>query len=288
MTRLIRLLILVALAAALGGCALLPSSLSSAPAGRPTRAMVDGRNVQRWQDQYDPKTDPYTVLGRTYYPLPDARGYDEVGVASWYGDDFHGKKTASGDIYDMYSISAAHKTLPLGTVVRVVNLHNGRQVDLLVNDRGPFVDGRIIDLSYGAARELGSARQGIAKVRVTAVGSYSAPSSYLAQTRRPQTAQVQTASAQQPAQQVRPQMQAQPQQSEGYYIQVGTFSVRENAYNLRDRLAKSGYPGTRVRLIERGGRQLYTVQAGVFRDQEQARQALGRLRAEFPSSFIDS
>lgn len=286
MTRLIRILVLIAAAAALSGCALLSSSPSSAPAGRPGRATVDSHNVQRWQDQYDPKTDPYTVLGRTYYPLQDARGYDEVGIASWYGDDFHGKKTASGDIYDMYAVSAAHKTLPLGTVVRVTNLHNGRHVDLLVNDRGPFVDGRIIDLSYGAARQLGSARQGIAKVRVTAVGSYAAPSSYLAS----RGSQTRTAAAPPPQSQPRMQAQAPAQTSrvEGYYIQVGTFSVRENAYTLRARLAQNGYPGSRVLIAERGGRQLYMVQAGVFPDQEQARQALGRLRAEFPSSFIDS
>lgn len=265
----IRFIFLALALTALGGCALLPSSIPS-QSYRPARPVTDNHNVERWQEQYDPKTQPYTVLGRTYYPLPDARGYDEVGVASWYGDDFHGKKTASGDIYDMYAVSAAHKTLPLGTVVRVTNLQNGRQVDLLVNDRGPFVDGRVIDLSYGAAQRLGSARQGIAKVRVTAIGSYAAPSSYLANNGGRQAPAKSVASTQ------------------GYYIQVGTFAVEENAYRLRDRLVGSGFSGTRVRTIMRGGREVYLVQAGAFRDMEQARVALIQLRSEFPGSYIDS
>ena len=265
----IRFIFLALALTALGGCALLPSSIPSSSYRQPARPVTDSHNVERWQEHYDPKTQPYTVLGRTYYPLPDAQGYDEVGVASWYGDDFHGKKTASGDIYDMYAVSAAHKTLPLGTVVRVTNLHNGRQVDLLVNDRGPFVDGRVIDLSYGAAKQLGSARQGIAKVRVTAIGSYSAPSSYLAGNSRRAPARS-------------------AESAQGYYIQVGTFAVEENAYRLRERLVGSGFSGTRGRTIMRGGREVYLVQAGAFRDMEQARVALNRLRSEFPGSYIDS
>ena len=110
-------------------------------------------------------------MGRTYYPLKTAAGYDEVGNASWYGKDFHGKKTANGYIYNMYGVSAAHKTLPLGTQVRVTNLENNRSVVLVVNDRGPFVRGRILDLSYGAAKELGTVEKGVVRVRITAVGS---------------------------------------------------------------------------------------------------------------------
>lgn len=120
----------------------------------------------------DPKTRPYTVLGRTYYPLQTPRGYDEVGLASWYGRDFHGKKTANGQIYNMYGVSAAHKTLPLGSRVRVTNLENERSVVLVINDRGPFVNQRILDLSYGAAKKLGTVDRGVAKVRVTALDSW--------------------------------------------------------------------------------------------------------------------
>ena len=277
--RLIRITLTAVLLLALGGCSLLSSSLSSGRSSRPVQAQTDSRNVQRWQDLYDPKTSPYTVLGRTYYPLQDARGYSEVGVASWYGDDFHGKKTASGDVYDMYAISAAHKTLPLGTVVRVTNLQNGSQVDLLINDRGPFVDGRIIDLSLGAARQLGSARAGVVKVRVTAIGSYSAPSSYLASNSRQSQSSPRAASA--PPSQVQ-------QAASGYYIRVGTFAVEENALRLRDRLVQDGFPGSRIRTVIQNGREVHVVQAGVFRDMDQARTALIQLRTEFPGSFIDS
>lgn len=93
-----------------------------------------------------------------------ATSYYEVGIASWYGPGFHGKRTASGEIYNMYGISAAHKTLPFGTIVRVVDLETGKSVVVRVNDRGPFVEGRIIDLSYGAAQKLGMVEKGLARV----------------------------------------------------------------------------------------------------------------------------
>ena len=98
-------------------------------------------------------------------------GYSETGIASWYGSDFHGKPTASGEIYNMYAMTAAHKTLPLGTYVRVTNLENGRSVVVKINDRGPFVKGRIIDLTYTAAKKLGMIHKGTAKVRINIVSS---------------------------------------------------------------------------------------------------------------------
>ena len=108
---------------------------------------------------------PYTVKGRTYYPKFDPT-YDRTGIASWYGDAFHGKPTANGERFDKNRISAAHPTLPLPSIVEVTNLENGRRVELRVNDRGPFVEDRLIDLSEAAARELGFKRKGLAKVRV--------------------------------------------------------------------------------------------------------------------------
>jgi rare lipoprotein A len=92
------------------------------------------------------------------------RPYDEVGIASWYGPGFHGKLTANGEVYDMYGVSAAHKTLPFGTIVRVVDLETGRSVVVRINDRGPFIEGRIIDLSKGAAQKLGTVEKGITEV----------------------------------------------------------------------------------------------------------------------------
>jgi len=113
---------------------------------------------------------PYKVMGKWYQPLPSAAGFNQSGVASWYGKKFHGRKTANGETYNMYGLSAAHKTLPLGTWVRVVNQDNQRTLDVRVNDRGPFVHGRIIDLSYGAAKKLGVIGPGTARVRVSALG----------------------------------------------------------------------------------------------------------------------
>lgn len=112
---------------------------------------------------------PYQINGTTYFPKEDP-DYNEVGVASWYGTEFHGKATANGDVYDMNAMTAAHTTLPMPSKVRVTNLENGRTVILTVNDRGPFLKNRIIDVSRRAAQILGFARKGTAKVRVEAVG----------------------------------------------------------------------------------------------------------------------
>jgi rare lipoprotein A len=109
---------------------------------------------------------PYTVLGKRYYVRDDAEGYDETGIASYYGRKFHGRRTSSLEVYDMYAFSAAHKTLPLPSYARVTNLANGRSVVVRVNDRGPFHEGRIIDLSYAAAVKLGVDRTGTARVEV--------------------------------------------------------------------------------------------------------------------------
>ncbi|MDR2422501.1 MAG: septal ring lytic transglycosylase RlpA family protein [Deltaproteobacteria bacterium] len=111
----------------------------------------------------------YVINGKRYYILATANGYKEKGLASWYGDPFHGRRTASGEIYDKNELSAAHKTLPLRTWVEVKNLKNNKTMYLRINDRGPFISGRIIDLSQAAAIELGVYRPGVAPVMVTAV-----------------------------------------------------------------------------------------------------------------------
>lgn len=108
------------------------------------------------------KANPYTVLGKTYYPMNDARAYRMVGTASWYGTKFHGQATANGETYDLYGMTAAHKTLPLPSYVRVTNLDNGKSVIVRVNDRGPFYSDRVIDLSFAAAKKLGYAETGTA------------------------------------------------------------------------------------------------------------------------------
>lgn len=146
-----------------GGSAVLALSLtacgSTGPQGKPTaRSPDDGRGSYKVGKAYD-------IDGRTYYPAENWE-YDEIGIASWYGPGFHGRQTANGEIYDQHATSAAHPTLPLPSIVRVTNLDNGKQVVARVNDRGPFAHGRIIDLSRGAARQIGLEISGTAKVRV--------------------------------------------------------------------------------------------------------------------------
>ena len=127
------------------------------------------------------KSTSYSVLGKTYYPMNDARSYRATGTASWYGTKFHGQATANGEAYDLYGMTAAHKTLPLPSYVRVTNLENGKSVILRVNDRGPFYSDRIIDLSFAAAKKLGYAESGTARVQVEGID----PHEWWAQQGRP-------------------------------------------------------------------------------------------------------
>lgn len=130
-------------------------------------ADIDFKDVEPQYEPYLPASmRPYTVLGKSYTPLKTGKGYSNTGIASWYGKKFHGHLTANGEIYNMFTMTAAHKTLPLPSFVRVTNLNNGRQAVVRVNDRGPFHQNRIIDLSYAAAMKLGVLDTGTAKVKV--------------------------------------------------------------------------------------------------------------------------
>jgi len=141
--------------------------------GAPSR-QLDPNRIEDAIPRRDPITsagnkNPYTVLGKTYRILPSSKGYKARGVASWYGTKFHGESTANGERYDLYGMTAAHCTLPIPTYVLVTNLENGKQCVVRVNDRGPFAEGRIIDLSYAAATKLGYAHKGTALVEVSAI-----------------------------------------------------------------------------------------------------------------------
>jgi rare lipoprotein A len=136
--------------------------------------VMDARNIEDAVPQNVVRTkagnkSPYTVLGKTYRVLEDTTGFTQTGYASWYGKKFHGHRTSNGETYDMYKMSAAHKTLPIPTYVRVTNLENGLSTVVRVNDRGPFHDNRIIDLSYAAATKLGYVNKGTAKVKIEAL-----------------------------------------------------------------------------------------------------------------------
>lgn len=170
---------LIVVSALLGACTALPG-----PPGDPTkykRTRVDGPgqlSKVAYGKAEEPRDMPksawgnaptYTVFGKQYAVMDSSRGFREEGIASWYGSKFHGRQTSNGDIYNMYNMTAAHKHLPLPTFVRVTNLENNKQLVVKVNDRGPFVDDRIIDLSYGAAAHLGMLDTGTARVRIVAI-----------------------------------------------------------------------------------------------------------------------
>jgi rare lipoprotein A len=328
----LRPIVLVALLA-LAGCAYMPlgeSRIQSSEgesgqsqqyaAGKQDRVRV---NYKTLPGQIDPKIQPYSVMGKTYWPVQSAVGFRQEGLASWYGIDFHGKKTATGETYDMFSISAAHKTLPLGTKVRVTNLDNGRQLELVINDRGPFVDGRIIDLSYASARLLGMADNGVAHVRVegvadnpvlansnskaVAVASADNPprkpkQQYMEKNLDDEPARAQAvksartkehpllASKEQSAKIRQPAVEKSVDMSEGgqFSVQVGAFAQDENARKIKDRLVQAGFRGARVVRAVRGERELSVVQAGHFEAREEAEEVLRAVKEQFPSSFIST
>lgn len=161
-------------------------------------------------------TKPYSVDGVSYYPLPSGEGFVQEGVASWYGRKFHGRKTSSGEIYNMYDDTAAHKTLPFGTRVRVENLSNPKEIVVRINDRGPFVKQRIIDLSYGAAKKIGLVGPGTARVRLTALSK--------------KVGTVRAGTTRKPL------VEATDFNKGRFTIQVGAFQERENAERLGARL----------------------------------------------------
>ena len=168
----LRVAVVALVAGAVPGCVLVgagsPGSSLTSPEGLDFDAIPDAVPRQEFKSPSgNPET--YVIDGVTYRVMDSSDGYREEGIASWYGGYFHGRLTSSGDVYDMYQMTAAHKSLPLPTYVRVTHLANGRSVVLRVNDRGPFVDDRIIDLSFAAATKLGMAAAGTGRVEVVAL-----------------------------------------------------------------------------------------------------------------------
>jgi rare lipoprotein A len=210
--------------------------------GAPDRA-VDVSGIKDAIPRVEPKSrygNPasYVVFGKRYHTLSSSDGYTQRGIASWYGTKFHGHRTSSGEPYDMYQMSAAHKTLPLPTYARITNLNNNKSVIVKINDRGPFHDNRIIDLSYAAAAKLDILGNGTGLVQVEAID----PRSYSPQSTSPTllaskpkvSGTIQTVKQTEPA-------------SSGYkptlYLQVGAFANRGNAERLKKRLSSSELPG---------------------------------------------
>lgn len=210
---------------------------------------------------------PYTVWGRSYHVLPTAEGYREHGGASWYGAKFHGHKTSNGEIYNMYEMSAAHKTLPLPTYVKVTNLDNGRSVVVRVNDRGPFHEGRIIDLSYAAAKKLGYYAQGTAQVEVEAITV--SPSATAAQQATPPQIKSDNSDATGHTERLA--------SGYGYFIQVGAFSSMQAAQQLKQRLDATTQQKAFVTTSNDTAKVFHRVRMGPFYDLQQARVLLQQL-----------
>jgi rare lipoprotein A len=189
----------------------------------------------------------YDVFGKRYYVLSSSAGYVERGVASWYGPGFHKVRTSTGEPYDMYGMTAAHTTLPLPCYVRVTNLQNGHSVVVRINDRGPFVDNRIIDLSYTAAAKLDMLRNGTAIVEVSSVDP--APAEIA---RAPATGAAPTPAPTSPDAAV----------SKVFFVQAGAFSDPKNADRLAEKLRGEGYGTVFVRDHEISGRRLFRVRIG--------------------------
>ena len=177
---------------------------------------------------------PYTVLGRDYVPATSLRPYKERGIASWYGRKFHGQKTSIGETYDMYAMTAAHPTLPLPSYVRVTNVATGKSVVVRVNDRGPFLHGRIIDLSYAAAHRIGTAAKGSGEVEVEAIIPGSSPAMLAAAPLPPVAvaASPSTGTATTPLRPIDAPAPISRETSGGYSVQLGAFQNFTNAQNF--------------------------------------------------------
>ena len=243
----------------------------------------------------------YVVFGKRYYVLDSSEGFVERGLASWYGKKFHGRKTSSGEIYNMHAMTAAHKSLPLPTYVRVENLENGRTVVVLVNDRGPFVGDRIIDLSFAAAEKLGVVGPGTAQVEISALSTH-----------RNQPIQAKPTPIQQPVPQTvpkpepavvatavptvdtpRPVVRAVPLIEQGgpeevpLFVQVGSFGSQINATNMVQELKNANETVTTVSQLETENGLFYRVRIGPLFDVDEANAVVLRLNQKgFTSTRI--
>ncbi len=240
------------------------SSIRPEPGDGPPQNDIDVSGIPDAVPRYEPITragnkSPYEILGKTYHVMPSARGYREVGTASWYGTKFHGRKTANGEDYSMYEMTAAHTSLPIPSYIRVTNLANGRSVIVRVNDRGPFHGGRIVDLSYAAAKKLGYASQGTARVEVAAIdpGNYQRTSVEI-----PRVATVSR---------VPPAIGASTtgRLPDNTFLQVGAFGSQRSAQFLRARVSQiTAYP-VAVRVARTSAATLFKVLVGPVTDHNQ-------------------
>ncbi len=232
----------------------------------------------RWERVDPSRSRPYTVLGKKYYPMTEARNYREIGVASWYGRKFHGRRTSLGERYDMYTMTAAHKTLPLPSYVRVRNLKNNHTVVVRVNDRGPFLHKRLIDLSYAAAYKLGMIGSGTTEVEVMVItpGFKAAPPpAVMATTEDSDATEIKTRAVDETT--LLRAEKITTTASETVYFQVGAFGSAENAENLRARLEQANITPVLILPVKKNDTRLYRVRIGPLDDIEKSEATRRRL-----------
>ena len=221
-----------------------------APGDAAPDKQVDVSTIPNAVPKNEPKSrygnpESYVVFGKRYYVLDSSKNYVEKGIASWYGTKFHGRRTSSGETYDMYAMTAAHKTLPLPTYVQVKNLNNGKYIIVKVNDRGPFHENRIIDLSYTAAIKLDIIKKGTGLVEVRAIDPMRSTKNSLVNEKKNETSTNQDIS---------------------FYIQVGTFGELENAEILKQKLSSLGDDLIKISNVVTSGKTLYRVRIGPITD----------------------
>jgi rare lipoprotein A len=211
--------------------------------------------ANRWRKQ-NKTGKSYQVRGTTYRPLLDAYGYQEKGIASWYGPSFHGRRTSCGEVFDMYKPSAAHRLLPMHTKISVTNLENGKSLVLTVNDRGPFVPGRVLDLSYAAAKMLAMADKGLARIRVRTFG---------------------------------------PVEGQGpgdltgeFFVHVGSFEAEADAVSLIEDMKSLRYKPSILKVVktDRGGEVRWRVEVGPYKSMSDADKAELKVAKDYPSAFV--
>ena len=227
--------------------------------------------VPRWEPlSRGGNRSPYTVWGKQYYVMDSAQGYKEQGVASWYGKKFHGHLTSNGETYDMYAMSAAHRSLPLPSFVRVTSLENGRSVVVRVNDRGPFHGDRLIDLSYAAAAKLGFLQKGTARVEVEAI--YTAPDDQ-------RQAPAATMAVNQMGQSV-------SNSPEGWFVQVGAYSSLDAAHRMKSQIRQAIQHPVVIHRVQQAGLTLHRVQVGPFPSEADAQRNKSRIEEAASSNVI--
>ena len=228
----------------LAGCA---GKKEVEPGDGPSSRKISAADVHDAVPKNEPRArygnhSPYTVLGKTYTVLPTSKGYHERGIASWYGSKFHGRRTSSGELYDMHLATAAHKSLPLPTYAEVTNLDNGRKMIVKINDRGPFHEDRIIDLSYAAAIKLGVDQTGTARIDVRAID-------------------------------VKTSKRSAVKLADGTFLQVGAFSKRKTADDLAGKMMAAQLKPVSIKK----SRGLYKVWIGPYASESEIEASMRRV-----------